>query len=792
MSTGYVSPGSYEMFTRPIVQAWEGMIRRAKEVKRTFNERGAQIESFYSGGAGAMWEQGYMARFMGSPNAIQPPKFKITMNVAFEHVAVLGPLLFWELMNRKVRPHRTMQLDPMALAWGNEQLAQEFQQLADQQACEDAKNEMRAQVLEHMLNYFQRELPGGGLSRHSEMAIVEALTKGAGFLRTDDYKFPFSERTLVGSTFVSCDDVLVDPDCRDPLWTTARWVAIRHVSKYYEVEEHFGLPAGSLLAYSRLSTANAGFQVGSPVVADTKQSITKDAVEWYEIFSRAGFGNKLAGSRETILPDFDQARGDDFAYLCILPGCPFPLNLTGRDLVQPWATDEFVKEKTDWPTPFWLDNKWPVSMLMFYPHNGTSAWPEPPLAPALGELTILNILISAYVQQAYENRQQIIATMKGAIENLPQLLQSTVSPLHIDLEPSLFKSVNDVIQFMKRPEINNDIPKTIEFVLGLLEKRTGLSDMLYGANSGANPRSATEYQGKLDTVNIRPEHMQKKVAGWQSEVADKEVLCAYMHVSAQDIAEQLGPFGTVVWDMLVTNESAESILRGSKAYIEASEIRRPNKAKDMADLQGLQQYLMPILANYMAQTGDPGPLNGLVKAFGEAGEIETKEFMLPAPQPNEAADQQQQAELAKLEAETDKLRADAQKTMAEANNVGQDHESKLLDAELKQRTAEHQMGLKERDAELKAVTTQQSMAQKAEQHGQQMDQRQQEARQKLAIQLLQAHQKLNQNAAGHVQQTAIADQQARDDARRGNMIAYQKMEMAQAQHAQRMQQGGQT
>lgn len=783
----YINPGSYEMFTRPIVQVWEGLLRRGKESKKLFNERSAQVESFYSGGAGAMWEQSYMARFMGSPTAIQPPKFKITMNVAFEHVALLGPLLFWEMAERKVRPHRTLQLDPMAVSGGDPQMAQYFEQLAQQQAAEDARNEMRARVLEHMLNYFQRELPGGGLSKHSELAIFEALTKGAGFLRTDDYKFPFSDKTLVGSTFVSADDILVDPDCRDPLWNTARWVAIRHVSKYYEVEEHFGLPSGSLLSYARLSTANAAYQFGSPVVNTTPPSVTKDAVEWYEIYSRAGMGNKLAGTREVILPEFDQARGDDFAYLCICPGCPFPLNLTGRDLVQDYATPEFVKQQTDWPTEYWRDNKWPVSMLSFYPHNGVSAWPEPPLAPALGELTILNILISAYVQQAYENRQQIIAHMKGAIENLPQLLQSTVSPLSLELIPGIHKSVNEVVQFMQRPEINNDIPETIQFVLELLEKRTGLSDMLYGGNAGANPRSATEYQGKMDTVNIRPEHMQKKVAAWQSEVADKEVLCAYIHVKAADIADALGPFGVVAWDELITNESPESILRGSKAFIEASGIRRPNKAKDMMDLQGMQQYLMPILAGYMTQTNDPGPLNGFIKSLGEAGEIETDGFLFPEPQPNPQMEQQQQAELAKLEAETRKLDADAQKTMAEAENVGSDNETKILDHQLKQQTAQQQMDLKERDAQLKAETKQQELQHKQVAHEQDMQMRQQEARQKLGLQLMQTHQKMQQAQATHQQQSGILDQKAQDDARRGNMIAYQKMLMARAEQQNRQQ-----
>lgn len=798
MTTYSPVSGSYECYTRPIVDAWEGLLRRARDAKKVFNERGAQIESFYSGGAGAMWEPKYLDRFMGGGAGIQAPKFKITMNVAFEHVAILGPLLFWEISNRKVSPHRSIQLDPQAMAGGDEEALQYFSELAQQQAMDDARNAMRANVLEHMLNYFQREQPGGGLCTHSDLAVFEALTKGAGFLKTEDYQFPFSDRKLVGSFFQPCDDVLVDPDCRDPLWNKARWIAIRHTSKFYEVEEHFGLPAGSLRYYSSLSTPSAAYQAGGQT-ADRKLNATKDLVEWYEVFSRAGMGNKLCGTKAVIEEEFDRARGDDFAYLCICPGCPFPLNLPAKALVQDYATPEWLKSQTDWPTEYWRDNKWPVTKLDFYPHSGTSPWPEPPLAPALGELTCLNILISAYVQGAYDNRQQIIGMLKGAVEDVQGIIQSNKSPLILELEPALHKSVNDVISFMNRPEVNGDLPKTIEFLLSLVEKRTGLSDMLYGGNAGANPRSATEYQGKLDTVNIRPEHMQRKVAAWQSEIADKEVLCAYVHVRSSDISEQLGPLGVAAWDELVTNEEPESILRGSKAVIEASDLRRPNKARDMADLQGMQQYYMPVLAGELAQHNNPGPLNGFIRAISEAGDLECESFLIPEPQPDESAQQMQEAELAKVQAEVEKLQADALKSRTDAQVASQQGESAQHDAELKMATAEHGMALKQQasehdlqvkseQAQLAAAAKMQEIQSKSQVHAQSLSQRNQEAQQKLATQLMQAHQGMRQNAAKHLQNTAIADSKADDDARRSNMITQSKLLMSAVQHQQRMQQ----
>lgn len=810
--------GDYINLTRPIVDVWKGLLNRAKDAKQEFTNRSDQVMSFYSGGAkNGMWSTGYMERFMGGAQAVAPPRFKITLNVAFELVAIFGPLLFWEMCNRKVSPHRSMNLDPSVLAGNNPELQQYFSQLSEQQATEDARNDLRAKVLEHMLNYFQREQPEGGLAQHSDLAIFEALTKGAGFLKTEDYQFPFSDRTLVGSFFQSVDDVLVDADCTDPLWTSADWIAIRHRTRSDKTEEHFGLPPGSLRPYATISSQNAAYQSG--VERDAKIVVEKDVVEWYEIFSRAGFGNKLTGKENPPIPqEFDRARGsvniggrempDDFVYLCICTKCNYPLNLPSREMVKDYATEEWVKAQTDWPTEYWRDNKWPVEMLWFHPHSGKTAWPEPPLAPALGELTCLNILMSAYVQEAFEGRQMIIGYEKNAVEKLQSLLDSGVSPLAVEIDPQFGpgKSIQDVISFMKRPEINNDLPKTIEFVLGLIEKRTGLRDEMYGGNSGANPRSATEFQGKMDTVNIRPEHMQKKVAAWQSRVADKEVFCAYIHVAASDIQEQLGPLGVAAWEELVTNEAPEAILRGAKAIVEASGIRRPNKTKDMADLQGMQQFLMPILAGYMAQSNDPGPINGFLKALGDAGEFDVQDFLFPTPPPNEVNDQMQQAELQKVQAEADKLTADAEKSRTDSQlaihevqngqqNAERDAMLKAQVAEhgamIKQQTAEHTMSLKEKQAQLAAAAKQQEMLNSADVHEQSIAQKMEEARQKLAMKLFETHQNLQHSAATHLQQTAIADKQASDDARRGNLITYQKMLGSAAEHAQRMSQARQ-
>lgn len=765
-----IKPDRFSAITRPIVEVWSGLLRQGEKSKKKFNDFGQQCMAFYAETSGFMWNQDYMAKFLGP--SIAPPKWQCTLNKGFEYVALMGPLLFWQTAARKCAPYTPLQLDPSVLSGGDPAMAEWLDSLAQQQATDDAKAKMRAAVIEHYLNYSQREQPGGGLAQHSETAIFEALVKGAGCLWTEPYQFPHSQRTLTGSFYQTVDDLVIDPDCRDPSFTNARWIARRHRNQFWEVEGQFGLPAGSLRDYANTTSNSAKWNVQNQQAASKKRPVSPDELEWWEVWSRAGVGNKLNGTKETIPLEFDDAVGD-YAYLCICPSCPFPLNLPSgalRDLVA-----EEVQQLMSWPTPFWKDNKWPVSRLDFYPMSGDSCWPLPPLTPAIGELTILNILISVYVQQTHENSQQIIAYMEGAIQDLPKILNSTQSPIAVELKQRVNETVNEVLQFMKRPEVNKDIPQTIEFVLALFEQRTGMSPFLYGKNGGSNPRSAAEYQGKMDTVNIRPEYMAKKVGAWQSEVADKEKYAAWVHVRAADIGDQMGPLGAAAWDILVTGEAEEAVLRNTRCYVEASEMRRPNKAKQAADLGSLQQYMTPILAGYQAQTGDSAPLNGFIDAIGDAMEIDTTAFRFPEGQgPDPAQQAMQQAELAATAADAEKTQAETQKILAELETTRSESETLAMATEQKLQADAmiHQQ---------KMSHAQQTQQLKTEEAARKIQLREQEARAKIGAALLQHAQTLQQGVESHGQQLAIANDKAAQMAQHSKLIVQQRLLMNAAQ-----------
>jgi hypothetical protein len=796
--------GGYSNSARPIVDEWSHLINRAILAKNRFNERADQIMSFFSGGPGAMWRPDFLTRFMGGTQAITAPKFKITSNIAYENVAIYLPLLYWEMARRKYVPSKSVNLDYRTLAAGNPEAEAFYEQIAQRQAMQDARKEMRSHLIEHILNYFQEEQPWGGLSSHSECALFEMLTKGCGFLRTEAYQYPFSDRTLVGSFFESVDDVLVDGDCTDPLWETANWIAIRHQTLVRDTEELFHMPEGMLDEYATVTSNNAAYLAaqGTPGPVKGSGHIVRNVIEWYEIFSRAGFGNRLAGKRSPpIDPAFDRARGqvrvgnqlvdDRFVYLCICKKCPYPLNLPAPFFDDMRADNEWVKVQTDWPTEYWRDNKWPVQMIYQHPHSGKSAWPEAMLSPALGEMACLNILMSGWIQQAYEGKQLVGAYWKGAIENIQDLKAGLSTWVEINPEfaagmPGVAKGIDDVLSWLKRPELNASLPQAIEFVSQMVKRRTGLMDEMYGQNTGAEPRSAAAYEGKMNTVNIRPEYLQKRVAAWQSRVADSEVFCMYTHVDgARDLPEQLGPLGVAAYKTLITDEEPEHILHGSKAVVLASDIRRPNKSKDMADLQGLVQYLLPICSEYMFQNNKPGPLNQFIRAYEDAGEIDLN-LQFPEPQPpDENAVAMQQAQLAEAQAKAEKLSADAQKSRADAQASAINGQAAQNDARMKMAVAEHGMRLKQQAAEhaldvkgqtaaLANVAAKQKMLNFQDEHEQQMDARAAQAKQELAAKLWQNMQQLHQSAQTHVHERTIADDKASSDMQRANVIAEQR------------------
>ena len=71
-------------FLRPLVTGWLGKIEAAERSRKRGTELKDECLMFYNSSAAAMWDPAYSKKFW---TGIKAPKFRITINKAFELVA---------------------------------------------------------------------------------------------------------------------------------------------------------------------------------------------------------------------------------------------------------------------------------------------------------------------------------------------------------------------------------------------------------------------------------------------------------------------------------------------------------------------------------------------------------------------------------------------------------------------------------------------------------------------------------------------------------------------------------
>ncbi len=93
-------------FFRPFVNAWIGKLETAyrSEARTHWREVANECKIFYARSCASLWNSRYAARFLN--NVIERPRFPISINKAFELVAVVGPNILWQVPYRKVAPKR--------------------------------------------------------------------------------------------------------------------------------------------------------------------------------------------------------------------------------------------------------------------------------------------------------------------------------------------------------------------------------------------------------------------------------------------------------------------------------------------------------------------------------------------------------------------------------------------------------------------------------------------------------------------------------------------------------------
>lgn len=677
------------------------------------------------------------------------------------------------------------------------QAQQLFQQSQVEAKFRKITDSTRANLIEKWLNYTPNEQPGGGLAQHAEMAITEALVKGRGVLWVQPYTQPQSKMNLTGSFYDSVDNLFIDPDAER--LEDAKWIAKREVKPVWEVERDYGLKPGTLEDKANLESAESqGGRLGDDMASlHRQQGKTFDLIVHWKIWSKGGVGARLSGVKTELKNQFDKTVGD-YAYLCVAANVPWPLNAPPEKFQK--AKNDEVKKLFSWPVPYWQDGRWPCAILDFYP-KPRSIWPIAPLAPGLGELAFMNVVISHLANRIWSSSRDFVAVLKSAEEEVTKAIKKGEDLAIIPLN-EVHQDIKRVVSFLQQPQTNFDIWRILEQVMQLFERRTGLTELMAGMTQ-TQSRSAEDVATKREQMQIRPDHMSQKVESWMSELAKMEKFCARWRVRPEDVVDLLGKSGAMLWQKLISSQDPAVVLRELDATVEAQSARKPNKARETQNIQQAMQTLFPVLDKHADSTADTAPLNKLLTIWGEATDFDVDGMLTDNRIPmqfqewfkqqqaqemegqqqaeQQAMEQEQQMEQAKLQiqqmqaqgkmqteqmkaqsdmaksqqdAQTDAMKAQAemQKTMIQGQMDLQkgrlDLEKAFAENSAQQQQAQMEQAGRVQDLTMKQEGHRTSMVQDRAKHSQEMDQDREEFAQKMQFQIAKERAKSNGNGSG--------------------------------------------
>ena len=454
------------------VEDWRKQIRASASSadRKGFMKTARTCDEFFRGTVGGMWDDDFRSKFL---DGIPAPRFKLTVAKGFELVAIMGPTIMWDYPGRTNRGIKHINLPREYFADGPNG-DQQYQLYLEEAARLKALDKARSELMDAYQSYTPREQPGrDGLVGASRLAITDAIVKGRGCLVVDTYQFPGSDRTLTGAFYMSVEDLFIDPGCRHADLTDCLWMARRRRDKYWKLEERFGLPKGSLKdKCTSISSESAASNDSMQATSERSQGKVdyNDTIVWYEIWSKCGVGMRGVRHRSKFVDKLDEVVGD-YAYLAIADNVPYPLNYAPS--VAKKSNNDEVAEVFEWPTPYYLDGRWPIALLDFY-DVPNSAWPLAPMAMGLGELMFMNVVMSCLMERAYEACQSILAADESlsddVMERLRQRDWSGVVECNVK---GTNGGINDLIAFIKTPDLKSDVFDVLDAARESFNRRTG-------------------------------------------------------------------------------------------------------------------------------------------------------------------------------------------------------------------------------------------------------------------------------------------------------------------------------
>jgi hypothetical protein len=627
----------------PIIGAWISKIKKAvQHKKKQFGDNARECMRFYNGVMDELYDteklkKGYAFRRDSGDDADWPaPTFQMQTNKVAEAVQIFGPVLYHQNPARQVSPRKKPELPPglyeafqpvtmQEVVYGpdpQQQMMQQAQEQATQMslAREATIDQGRSALLEWYLNYTPREL---GQKFEMRAAIDEAIIKGMSTMWIEMVTPVGGGPRLVGSFYDSVDNLQMDPDSEKI--EDCKWIARRCIHPVWEVERMYNLPKGSLKGNYESYNQQGEVDDDDGTAFARKRGDTNDLMVYWKIYSKMGVGGRLNKVDEKYRDVLDLF--GDYAYLVVAEGVQFLLNLPNDQLS---GDPQEVLRKLDWPTPYWLDSRWPMQPLWFH-RVPRQLWPMSHFWPAMGELKALNWLYSMIISKVGLTCRDFIAMLKSASPDIKEAILHGRDLTYISIDATGNQNINEIVQFLQHPTMNADVWRVLEAVKAEFEKRTGLSELVYGMSS-RQMRSAEEANVKADQINVRPEEMAQKVEDFAGELAKSEALCIRWHLTAADIEPLAGKEIAQLWSMLVISADPFQVSRQLEYGIEAGSTKKPNRERDAAAMQSAMQLLLQPFFQVAAQ-GMPDAFNNLVFDWAKTQDLDGSRYQINLPPP---------------------------------------------------------------------------------------------------------------------------------------------------------------
>ena len=625
-----------------IVKGWQTQINTARKYKeKAFGDDAEWAMRLFDGNDVDKYWENKMASFEGAK--MTPPAFLVQVNKLAEVNQLFGPALYVQNPTVVVSHSRRPIVGPEILAgqMADPMILQQYQMMMQQQGLRDNLLTSAAGIFEHYINYSQFELDK---KRHCRKWITEAILKGMGVCWTELYQPPGMEYSMIGSFYDTVDNLIFDSDADE--WSDIRWVARRRVQHVYEIEKRFNIPRGALEKYAYKESAHdKDSKKTKKNSSDRTHGKQNHLLEYYEIYSKLGFGGKLSKN-----PD-DHDKYDelgDYCYIAVCQKCPYPLNVPSWTTQGPYMEQEDdLFMRVQWPIPFWAEKDcWPFTPLYFHEHP-TQTWPMAHFKFARAEMEFVNWGMSFLATKTATSCNTVVGVVKAAGDEIKHALQKAEGGYsYVELEEVLGKKLNEIVQFLDPPAFNHDIYKMVTSIDAAADKRLGLNEMIQGAEASKQMRSAAEAEIRHAHATTRPADFSAKVEDSLSKMITKEAFAMRWLLERKDIEPVVGPIGGYVWDKLITSTEVEEVVREFDFRVEAGSTRKPNKARLQEQANASMQVMLPIFQGYYQAFGDPGPMNELLKFWGKAYDYENiDQFLVP----DRSQQQQQQAVNAQME-----------------------------------------------------------------------------------------------------------------------------------------------